>query len=134
MWPPPTWTEIIWICNPKSALQRVHPHLLFGPLIMVITSNMSVNCYIGTTHKHANTHYLSNISTSVDWPSLIGCLWPNTYLYLHHMCFILSDLKQALEIILEVQMKRSNQNISFQVTKHVYFYFFSMDPSYFQIS
>jgi len=50
------------------------------------------------------------------------------------MCFILSDLKQALEIILEVQMKRSNQNISFQVTKHVYFYFFSMDPSYFQIS
>jgi len=26
-------------------------------------------------------------------PSPIGCLWPNNYLYLHHMCFILSDLK-----------------------------------------
>jgi hypothetical protein len=26
-------------------------------------------------------------------PSPITCLWLNTYLYLHHVCFILSDLK-----------------------------------------
>jgi len=71
---------------------------------------------------------LANISTSVDWPSLIGCLWPNTSLYLQHMCSILSDLKQALEIILEVQTKRSNENITFQLTKHVYLFISPWTP------
>jgi hypothetical protein len=48
-------------------------------------------------------------------------------------------LPQALEIIFEMQMKRSNEKITrkkkaFKFTKHVFFFFFffSLDPSYFQ--
>ncbi len=47
-------------------------------------------------------------------------------------------LPQALEIIFEVQMKRSNETIvrrkiAFQLTKHFFFsFFFFLDPSYFQ--
>jgi hypothetical protein len=47
-------------------------------------------------------------------------------------------LPQALEIIFEVQMKRSNQKIvrkkkAFQLTKYIFFpFFFSLDHSYFQ--
>jgi hypothetical protein len=39
---------------------------------------------------------LSHIKTTCrvyTGPSPISCSWPNTYLYLHHMCFVLSELK-----------------------------------------
>jgi hypothetical protein len=40
------------------------------------------------------------------------------------------ELPQALEIILEVQLKRSNEKIAkkktFQFTKHVFFHFFGI--------
>jgi hypothetical protein len=54
---------------------------------------------------------------------------------------LLGALPQAVEIIFEVQMKRSNEKIAgqkkkaFQLTKH--FFFFSLDPLYlknFQLS
>jgi hypothetical protein len=74
--------------------------------------------------------------------------YDSTYLYLHHMHFILSDLKcydsvlpQALEIMFEVHRKRSNEKITrekqnFQLTRHFFssffLHFFSLDPSYFK--
>jgi len=48
-------------------------------------------------------------------------------------------LPQALEIIFEAQRERSNEKITrknkaFQLIKLVFFFSFSLDPSYFQTS
>jgi hypothetical protein len=71
-----------------------------------------------------------NKQTNYTGPSPIICLRPNiTYLYLHHMCFILSDLKcyGSPEIIFKMQRKRCNEKEkeekkAFRFTKPFFFF------------
>jgi hypothetical protein len=62
------------------------------------------------------------------------------YIYFHHMCFIFNDLNvmgvlpRALEIVYEVQMKRSNEKITSKIISfptykgHFIFIFFLFGP------
>jgi hypothetical protein len=63
-------------------------YIIHNPLWILESCFGGKNIHLFNLFSKISLHWLG-------WtdPSLITCLWSNTYLYFHHMCFILSDLR-----------------------------------------
>jgi hypothetical protein len=96
----------------------------------------SINISLGRVNNRVNMLIIDHLLMTKHSLISSSCL--------HHMCFILSDLKcygrlpQALKIIFEVRRKRNNEKttrrkISFPTYK-MSFFSFSLDPFYFRTS
>jgi hypothetical protein len=86
---------------------RLTPNLIFPMLHVAAKRKHSIrpryecgcwlpHLWLKSTKQVPSVFHLPTAKpTKLGWihQSSIACLWPNIYLYLHHMCFILIDLK-----------------------------------------
>ncbi len=92
----------------EQSLSFNHSMLFSGSFILGFSKSFSRSTFRAEQSPFLeNYSHLSKMTQSFRIDQLITYPWLNIYLYLHHMCFIFGVLHQVLEIIFEVQKKRS---------------------------